>query len=331
MPPMPSFATDKGQLDLQSEVIPAGKPTMTTTTQAPHTAATRPLELGAAAVVVFLCLCWGFNQVAVKLALTDIPPLTQAAIRSAGAALIIWIYARSRGISLDLGGETMKAGLLAGFLFGLEFIFIYPSLLYTTASRATLFIYVAPFVVVLGAHVLVPSDRFRWTQWAGLLMSFSGLVLAFGVPTPSANANQFLGDLLALAGGIAWGLTTLVVKSSALARAAPEKTLQYQLVISAPMLAVAAWLLGETITSMPGALALTSLVYQTVWVVSLTFLIWFIMVSKYSASRLSAFTFLTPLFGVFAGYLVMGDPITPPFAGAVALVIGGLILVNRPR
>jgi drug/metabolite transporter (DMT)-like permease len=304
---------------------------MTTTTQAPHTAATRPLELGAAAVVVFLCLCWGFNQVAVKLALPDIPPLTQAAIRSAGAALIIWIYARTRGISLDLGGETMKAGLLAGFLFGLEFIFIYPSLLYTTASRATLFIYVAPFVVVLGAHFLVPSDRFRWTQWAGLLMSFSGLVLAFGVPTPSANANQFLGDLLALAGGIAWGLTTLVVKSTSLSRAAPEKTLQYQLVISAPMLAVAAWLLGETITSMPGALALTSLVYQTVWVVSLTFLIWFTMVSKYSASRLSAFTFLTPLFGVFAGYLVMGDPITPPFAGAVALVIGGLILVNRPR
>ncbi len=98
---------------------------MTTTTQAPHTAATRPLELGAAAVVVFLCLCWGFNQVAVKLALTDIPPLTQAAIRSTGAALIIWIYARSRGISLDLGGETLKPGLVAGVLFGLEFIFIY--------------------------------------------------------------------------------------------------------------------------------------------------------------------------------------------------------------
>jgi drug/metabolite transporter (DMT)-like permease len=304
---------------------------MTTATQAPHTAATRPLELSAAAVVVFLCLCWGFNQVAVKLALTDIPPLTQAWIRSAGAALIIWLYARMRGIPLELRGETLKAGLLAGFLFGLEFIFIYRALLFTTASRATLFIYVAPFVVVLGSHFLVPNDRFRWTQWAGLLMSFAGLLLAFGVPTPSANANQLLGDLLALGGGIAWGLTTLVVKSTSLARAAPEKTLQYQLVISAPMLAVSAFLFGEALTHMPGTIALTSLVYQTVWVVSLTFLIWFMMVAKYSASRLSAFTFLTPLFGVFAGHLVLGDPITPAFAGAVALVIGGLILVNRPR
>jgi drug/metabolite transporter (DMT)-like permease len=304
---------------------------MTSTLQAPHTAATRPLELSAAAVVVFLCLCWGFNQVAVKLALPDIPPLTQAWIRSAFAALIIWIYARTRGISLDLRGETLKAGLLAGLLFGLEFIFIYRSLLFTTASRATLFIYVAPFVVVLGSHFLVPSDRFRLSQWVGLLMSFAGLLLAFGLPTPSANANQLLGDVLALAGGIAWGFTTLVVKSTSLARAAPEKTLQYQLVISVPMLALSAWLFGETITRMPGTVALASLVYQTVWVVSLTFLIWFMMVAKYSASRLSAFTFLTPLFGVFAGHVVLGDPITPAFAGAVALVIGGLILVNRPR
>jgi len=304
---------------------------MTTTAQAPHTAATRPLELSAAAVVVFLCLCWGFNQVAVKLALTDIPPLTQAWVRSAGAALIIWLYARIRGISLDFRGETLRAGLLAGFLFGLEFVFIYRALLFTTASRATLFIYVAPFVVVLGAHFLVPNDRFRWSQWAGLVMSFAGLLLAFGLPTPAANANQALGDLLALLGGIAWGFTTLVVKSTSLARTAPEKTLQYQLVVSVPILALSAWLFGETITQMPGALPLASLIYQTVWVVALTFLIWFMMVAKYSASRLSAFTFLTPLFGVFAGHLVLGDPITPAFAGAVALVIGGLILVNRPR
>jgi drug/metabolite transporter (DMT)-like permease len=297
----------------------------------PHTAATRPLELGAASVVVFLCLCWGFNQVAVKLALTDIPPFTQAAIRSAGAAAIIWLYARGRGISLDLRGETLRAGILAGILFGLEFIFIYRALLYTTASRTTLFVYAAPFVVVLGSHLLVPNDRFRWTQWAGLTMSFAGLVLAFGVPTPSANANQMLGDALALGGGIGWGLTTLVVKSSSLARAAPEKTLQYQLVISAPMLALAAWLSGEALTRMPGTVALTSLAYQTIWVVALTFLIWFTLVARYSASRLSAFTFLTPLFGVFAGHLVLGDPITPAFAGAVALVIGGLILVNRPQ
>jgi drug/metabolite transporter (DMT)-like permease len=90
-------------------------------------------------------------------------------------------------------------------------------------------------------------------------------------------------------------------------------------------------LLGERLTQMPGQVALWSLAYQTVWVVSITFLLWFMLVARYSASRLSAFTFLTPLFGVLAGHVVLGDPITAGFAAAVALVVGGLILVNRPK
>ena len=304
---------------------------MSSTTQAPHDAATRPLEFGATAMVVFLCLCWGFNQVAVKLALPDIPPLTQAWTRSAIAALIIWIYARSRGISLDMRDHTLRAGIVAGLLFGLEFVLIYRGLLYTTASRASLFIYTAPFAVVLGSHFRIPSDRFRLAQWAGLLMSFAGVALAFGVPTPAVTPHQLLGDLMLLGAGISWGLTTLVVKSTSLAHAAPEKTLQYQLVVSAVMLSGAAWMFGETMTHMPGPVALGAFAYQTFWVVSITFLIWFTMMARYSASRLSSFTFLTPLFGVLAGYLVLGDPITLAFASAVALVIGGLILVNRPR
>ena len=305
---------------------------MTSTTQAPpHDPATRPLDLTAATVVVFLCLCWGFNQVAVKFALPDIPPLIQAATRSFGATLIIWLYARIRGISLELRGETLKAGIVVGILFAAEFLFIYRGLLYTTASRATLFIYCAPFVVVLGSHYLSPGDRFRWAQWAGLLMSFAGIVLAFGVPTPSADPRQLLGDVLILCGGIAWGATTLLIKATALNRIAPERTLQYQLVVSGPILAIGAFAFGERMTALPSAIATWSLVYQTVWVCAVTFLIWFTMVVRYSPSRLSAFTFLTPLFGVFAGYIVMGDPITPAFLWAVALVIGGLILVNRPK
>ncbi len=291
----------------------------------------RPLDATAAALVVFLCLCWGFNQVAVKLALPDIPPLIQAAIRSAGAAAIVALFARARGISLTIADGTLKAGLVAGALFGVEFLLIYRGLLFTSASRAVLFLYAAPFVVVLGAHWLVPGDRFRLWQWLGLCLSFGGLALAFGLPTPSADPRQAIGDLMLLGGGLAWGATTLVVKASALNQARPEKTLLYQLVVSAPLLGIGAWLFGERMTGAPSALALSSLAYQTFWVVSITYLIWFMMIVRYSASRLSAFTFLTPLFGVAAGHVVLGDPLTPAFAAAVGLVVVGLVLVNRPR
>jgi drug/metabolite transporter (DMT)-like permease len=105
----------------------------------------------------------------------------------------------------------------------------------------------------------------------------------------------------------------------------------YQLVVSGPMLALAALVAGEHIPAAPSALALGALAYQTFWVVSVTFVVWFALVVRYSANRLSAFTFLTPLFGVAAGHLVLGEPLTGAFAAAVALVAGGLVLVNRTK
>jgi len=298
--------------------------------QNPVLSATRPLDMAAAATVVLLCLSWGFNQVAVKLAIPDIPPLMQASIRSAGAGLIVWLWTRARGIPLRIDDGSLRAGLITGLLFGLEFVLIYRGLLFTTASRAVLFLYVAPFLVVLGSHWLIPGDRFTPSQWTGLALSFAGITVAFGIPS-GADSRQMIGDLMLLGGGAAWAGTTLMIKSTALNRVSAEKTMLYQLVVSIPILTVGALLFGERITHAPGALAIGSLLYQTVWVVSITFVIWFALVVRYSASRLSAFTFLTPLFGVAAGYLVMGDPITPGFALAVVMVIGGLILVNRPR
>jgi drug/metabolite transporter (DMT)-like permease len=298
--------------------------------QNPALSATRALDMAAAATVVLLCLSWGFNQVAVKLAIPDIPPLMQASIRSAGAGLIVWLWTRARGIPLHFDDGSLRAGLITGLLFGLEFVLIYRGLLFTTASRAVLFLYMAPFLVVLGSHWLVPGDRFTPSQWAGLALSFAGIAVAFGIPS-GADSKQMIGDLMLLGGGATWAATTLMIKSSALNRVSAEKTMLYQLVVSIPILTLGAVLFGERITHAPGALAIGSLLYQTVWVVSITFVIWFALIVRYSASRLSAFTFLTPLFGVAAGYLVMGDPITPGFALAVMMVIGGLVLVNRPR
>jgi len=292
---------------------------------------TRPLDAVAAAIVVVLCLSWGFNQVAAKLAIHDIPPMIQAAIRSLGAALIVAAWCRLRGVPLLSRDGTLTAGLIAGAMFGIEFILIYRGLLFTTASRAVLFVYTAPFFVVLGARWFLPADRFHWSQWTGLALSFAGLALAFGLPTPAADPRQMLGDFMMLGGAIAWAATTLLIKASSLNRVSAEKVMLYQLVVSGPMLALAAFVFGEHMTAMPSGLATAALVYQTVWVVSVTFVVWFALVARYSANRLSAFTFLTPLFGVAAGHLMLGEPLTPAFAAAVVLVAGGLVLVNRTR
>jgi drug/metabolite transporter (DMT)-like permease len=296
-----------------------------------HHHSVRPLDAGAIALIVFLCLCWGFNQVAVKLAIPDVPPLIQATIRTAGATLMVACWAWVRNIPLFARDATLIPGIISGILFGLEFICIYRGLLWTTAVRAVLFIYFAPFFVVLGARWFLPADRFVPSQWLGLILSFAGLVIAFGLPTPSAEPHQLFGDLMMVAAAAFWAATTLVIKASALQRAPFIKTLLYQLTISTPLLGLAAWLVGERIVAAPSALAVGSLVYQTAWVAGITFLAWFWLVQTYSANRLSAFTFLTPLFGVLAGHLVLGEALTPAFAVAVALVAVGLVLVNRTR
>jgi len=291
---------------------------------------TRPLDALAAAVVVILCLSWGFNQVAVKLAIHDIPPLTQAAIRSLGAAVLVAAWCKLRGMPLFARDGSLVAGLAAGIGFGMEFILIYWGLAYTTATRAVLFIYLAPFFVVLGARIFLPADRFSKYQWLGLALSFAGMLLAFGVPTPALDPRQMIGDVMMVGAALFWAFTTLVIKSK-LRDISSEKVMLYQLVVSFPMLTACALLLGESITHAPSALAIGSMLYQTVWVVSITFVIWFALVVRYSANRLSAFTFLTPLFGVAAGHLVLNEPLTPAFGAAVALVAGGLVLVNRAR
>jgi drug/metabolite transporter (DMT)-like permease len=155
------------------------------------------------------------------------------------------------------------------------------------------------------------------------------MLLAFGVPTPALDPRQTLGDIMMVGAALAWAATTLIIKISRLNRISSEKVMLYQLVVSAPMLGVAAIFAGEHITHTPSAIAIGALVYQTVWVVSVTFVLWFALIVRYSANRLSAFSFLTPLFGVAAGHLVLGEPLTPAFAGAVALVALGLVLVNR--
>jgi drug/metabolite transporter (DMT)-like permease len=289
----------------------------------------RPLDTLAIALMLLLCLSWGFNQIAVKLVLPDIPPFLQGMLRSCGALMVILLVALFRGVKLFQRDGTLKAGLFCGLLFGIEFVLIYRGLLLTSASRAVVFLYTAPFFVALGSRRFL-GERLSPGQWGGLALSFAGVALAIGVPQPDVDARVLLGDLLIVAGGALWAATTLVVKATSLVRAPAEKALGYQVALSIPILGIAAWLAGETITRVPGPLSLSLMAYQAFWVVGLTFMLWFTLVKTYSASKLSAFTFITPLFGVAAGYFIMHDHLTPVFGVAALLVIAGLYLVNRP-
>lgn len=297
----------------------------------------RKAHLDTRAVLLLLgcCALWGLGQVATKTSLTEIPPLTQAALRSAGAAILLLAWMRWRGLPLALGDGTLRAGLLAGLLFAAEFACIFIGLQYTSASRMSVFIYLAPFVVALGMPLVARGaggETLRGLQALGLVAAFGGVVWAFaeGFVRPAAGPRQWLGDALGIAGAVLWASTTLVLRATALARVVPEKALLCQLVVSALALGIAAPLAGETWPVRLTAVSLWPLAFQTVVITFASYLVWFWLVRHYPATRISAFTLLTPLFGLLAGVVLLGEPLTLRLLVALAAVCVGIALVNRP-
>ena len=140
---------------------------------------------------------------------------------------------------------------------------------------------------------------------------------------------MLLGDFMLLLGGIFWGATTVVIKAGPLATVAASKTLIYQLAISAALLPIGSWMLGEPGIVNLNSFSIASLVYQGVWIAGITYLAWFWLIRHYPAPKLASFTFLTPIFGVLAGWLILGEPLTPQLLIAMTFVAAGVYLVNR--
>ena len=294
---------------------------------------TRKSSLDGLALATLLgcCAVWGLGQVAAKVTLAEIPPLAQSGLRSAGAALLLLAWARWRGIRLDWRNGTAGPGLVAGGLFALEFAALFIGLQYTSASRMVVFLYLAPFVVALGMPLISRQERLGGAQWAGLVIAFGGVVWAFaeGFASPTAGPKQWLGDALGIAAAVLWGATTLVLRATRLASAPPEQTLLYQLLVSAVALLAASVLVGEAWPVRLSAPVAWAMLFQVAVVTFASYLAWFWLVRHYVATKVSAFTLLTPVFGLLAGVLLLGEPLTLRLVLALLAVCTGIALVNR--
>ena len=289
------------------------------------------LDALAVTTLVVCCFLWGLNQVAAKAALPEIGALWQAALRSTGAAVLLWLWARARGIALFDRDGTLPGGLLAGALFAAEFFCIFVGLQFTTASRMVVFIYTSPFVVALGMPLISRTERLHAVQAIGLVLAFAGVASAFseGFSQPAAGPQQWIGDALGILAGILWGATTLAIRATKLTHASAEKTLFYQLAVSAVLL-----LAGAAATAPPPLHALSpvawgSLAFQVVVVSFASYLVWFWLIRHYPATRIASFTMLTPVFGLILGALLLAEPITARLLIALATVAAGILLVNR--
>lgn len=282
----------------------------------------------AATTLVSLSAIWALGQVAVKVANTGFQPVFQAGLRSMLGCLLVLLWCWLRGIKLFGKDGTLFPGAIVGVLFGAEFILIYVGFDYTSVSRGIIFIFFAPFVVAIGAHILIPAERLTGQRLVGLIAAFIGVVVAFSDRLTLPSPEAVIGDVLCLLAAILWGAITLVIKTTRLNLVAPEKVLIYQLAFSLPLIFAVAPFFGPFIRELSLLVAL-AFGYQVIVVVAASYLVWFWMIVHYPAGQLYAFTFLSPLITVVLGGLLLGEPMSLRLVIALVLVASGIYLVSR--
>ncbi len=286
------------------------------------------IDATAAALMVLLTLSWGLNYVAAKISYTGYDPVFLSVMRSLIGGLCVVAWCWWRGIALFRYDGTLAAGAAVGILFGVEFLFLYIGLEHTTVARNTLLVNSMPFWMLLGGHFLL-GEHMTARKLFGLLLAFAGLVLVFADKLGAYKENMLIGDLLSLGAGLAWAATNIVIKRSKLTTVAAEKLLLYQLAGAAVVGLVVMPFSGPPVRDF-ALVSTLALLFQAIYVVAFTYVLWFWMLGRYPASGLSSFAFLTPVFGVLCGGLLLGEPLSLTVFVALALIAAGLVIVNRP-
>ncbi|MBW4708073.1 DMT family transporter [Roseobacter sp. YSTF-M11] len=283
---------------------------------------------GAVALVAF-ALHLAFNQVVIKWTNGGFGPVFAAGLRSTGAVVVLLIWMRLRGVSLTVPRDAIPAGIFSGTLFALEFMCLFSALDFTTVSRASVIFYSMPVWLAIASHFVIPSDRMTGLRMAGLVLAMSGVALA--LLDRSDTTASLAGDILALTSALCWAGIALCVKITPLNRVPPAQQLMFQVVVSAPLLLLAAAVLGDFIRDLQ-PVHIAGLLFQIIAVASLGFLAWFWLLSMYPASSVASFSFLSPVFAVILGWLLLNEDVGPKVWMALFLVAAGIYLINRrPR
>lgn len=291
--------------------------------------ARRPLDGKATGLMLLLCTIWGLQQIALKASAPDMAPMLQIGLRSGMAAVAVGIFLRAKGLGVLSGGGALPAGMLAGTLFALEYIFVGEGLCFTTAGHMSVMLYTAPAFAALGLHFRIPEERLSFFQWCGMFIAFSGVVIMFYAPARMEQSVRDIvwGDFLGLLAGVAWGATTVVIRTSRLAEVPAAQTVFIQLIAAFIILLGCSVFWGDTGYTVSKTL-IVSLVYQTIIVSFISFMVWFWLLRVYLASRLGVLSFLTPVFGVIFSILLLDETIDVQFVAGMTCILVGILLVS---
>ena len=284
------------------------------------------MDMSGATALVAFALLLGFNQVVIKVSGGGFGPVFLAALRSAGAVVILLVWMRLKGVPVVMPKGVSRWGVLSGFLFAFEFICLFTALDLTSVSRASVIFYSMPVWLALAAHLLLPGERMSGPRVIGLVLAMCGVMWALA-DRDGADVS-WLGDLAALGAALGWASIALLLRSTPLITVKPEVQLLWQVAISAPILFLLAPFMGDLVRDLQ-PVHLAGLAFQIVCVSSFGYLFWFWLLTIYPAASVASFSFLSPVFSVLLGWLLLNEQVEIRIMGALVLVAAGIYLINR--
>ena len=284
------------------------------------------LSLAAGVFTVFLCIIFGSNTVAIKLAFSGMGVFTTACIRFAIAASVIFLWARFTGRTIALKKGQIHQVLVFSTLFTVQLSLFYLGVSKSNASRGTLLSNLVPFFILFLAHFFIPGDRITRRKFFGILLGFSGVLFMFLEKT-GVTAGFRTGDLIILLAVIIWSSSAIYLKRI-ISTFIPFQVVLYSTLFSVPFFFLEALLWDGTMITRLDAPVVGSLLYQSLISASFGFVAWNTMLKKYGAVSLHSFIFIMPIAGVALGGLVLGEPITVKILLALAFIVSGILVVH---
>ena len=284
---------------------------------------------GAIALICFSLLL-GINHVVIKIVNLGLNPIFFAGIRSFIAFIFIIIWMKLVNKPIVFNSKYIKISFIAGIIFALEFLFLFLALDFTTVSRNSIIYYSMPLWLTILLLFTKNNEKISFLKFLGLILAFIGVVLSvtnFKINL-ILNSPNLIGDILAFLAALFWALLIIIAKNSSFSKVSPEMQLLWMVMVSGPILTIFSLFIEDPIRNFQ-LIHIWGIIFQSIIVVAGGFLFWLWLLSKYPASGVASFSFLTPIFTIFFGWLILGEVMTFDFVVAAFLVISGLILINR--
>ena len=283
-------------------------------------------------VLIFtVTFLWGLSFPAAKIGLRGVEPFTFLWLRGiiSSASVFLIMFARKMPVlppRPSWRGESRDFWINA-CLHNLMFITYYHGVDHTTAGRASLFLYSQPLLLTALAAWILPHERVGVRAVSGFIAASLGMVFLFGDKLSSAGGSTWYGDSIVVLAAVIWAVQSIFLKMKLRSFDAFRITAWTQLLAVLPFFIVASFL-GEAWPDLTDTNVLTGVGYSGLIGTGLAMIPWLWLLTDYPASRVGVFMFLTPVFGVLTGALLLAEPLTQLMLGGAVLISAGIYFVN---